>query len=87
MVSEDGKELGLYLYQNRKRSVKVRIEKAGDSEDVKQVKQLLGLMISQNASDRPSIQEVVDTFNYLLIALRAKKQRDNPPGLLKSKFY
>ena len=73
------------MYQNRRRAVKVDIDKVTDSEDVKQVKQLLGLMISQDASNRPSIQEVVSTLNYLLTTLRAKHLQANPPDFLKSK--
>ena len=82
-VSVDGMELGLYLYQQKDSSVSVNIEKSGDSEDVKQVKTLLSLMIAKEASARPSIQEVVDNLTYLLTALRAQDLK--VPNIFKSK--
>ena len=71
-VSVNGMALGLYLYEQKDSSVSVNIEKSGDSEDVKQVKMLLSLMIAKEASARPSIQEVVDNLAYLLTTLKAQ---------------
>ena len=76
-------ELGRYLYQQKDGVASVNIERPGDSEDVKQVKSLLSVMISKDATARPSIQEVVDNLNYLLATLRAQQLK--VPDFLKSK--
>ena len=85
MFSVHGAALGLYLYRNKNRTVQYSIETDTDSDDVKHVKGLIKLMVAQHSTARPSIQEVVDTLTYLLNALRAKIQRDNPPALLARK--
>ena len=84
-VPVDGMELGLYLYQQEEEdhAASVHIERSGDSEDVKQVKSLLAIMMAKNPATRPSIQEVVDNLSYLLTSLRA--QQLQVPDLFKSK--
>ena len=76
-------ELGRYLYQQKDGEASVNIERPGDSEEVKQVKSLLTMMIAKDATARPSIQEVVDSLNYLLTTLKA--QQLQIPDCLKSK--
>ena len=77
-VLVDGMELGLYMYLQKDQSVSVNIEKSGDTEDVKQVKSLLAVMISRDASARPSIQEVVDNLTYLLTYWKAQELQKMP---------
>ena len=72
-VPVHGMELGLYLYQHKDNSASVNIERSGDCEDVKLVKSFLSAMISKDPLVRPSIQEVVDNFTYLLTSLRAQQ--------------
>ena len=82
-VPVDGMELGLYLYQQEDHAASANIERSGDSEDVKQVKSLLAVMMAKDPATRPSIQEVVDNLSYLLTSSRA--QQLQVPDLLKSK--
>ena len=72
-VPVDGIALGLYLYQHKDHSASVNITRSGDSEDVELVKSFLSAMIAKDPVVRPSIQEVVDNFTYLLTTLRAQQ--------------
>lgn len=83
-VLVDDMALGQYLYLQKDDSVSVNIEEGGDSEEVKQVKSLLQVMISRDASARPSIQDVVDNLAYLLTFWKAQHLSE-VPSIIKGK--
>ena len=57
MFSVKGQTLGQHMAVNRDFTLK--IEKEGDSDDVKQVKRLLTTMLASDPNARPSIDKVV----------------------------
>ena len=69
LLTVEGMELGRYLYTTRTSDVSKLIMKQEDSDEVRDIKNIIVKMLALEPSDRPPIQEVIDHLSQLRTSL------------------
>ena len=86
--------MGRHIYTQKITDVAALIRKLGESEEAKKFKRILASMLALDASDRPTISDVVGQLTQLRSELGTRRLRVDfqmdtvwPPAKLESKKF